>query len=91
MVSVAMGSRKLSIQGAMDYIGEQYAALGSRFFSKMISFTNSGDSNLASYVWGLGNLVTANVGWSFESERYFGSSGPKIRNTRRVELLLKKC
>jgi len=91
MVSVAMASRKLSVQGAMDYIGEQYATLGSRFLSKMTLFTNSDDSNLASYVWGLGNWVTANVEWSFESERYFGTSGPKIRNMRRVELLPKKC
>ena len=86
-----MSSQKLSIQGAMDYIGDQYAALGSLFLNKMTAFTDSDDSNLASYVLGLGNWVTANVEWSFESERYFGTSGPKIRTMRRVELLPKKC
>jgi hypothetical protein len=47
------------------------------------------DTNVATYVGGLGNWVRANYDWCFESQRYFGDKGPEIRKTHRCELLAK--
>jgi len=97
MVAVAMKERSLSVQGAMDYIGEETYKLASRFvtLSKQLpTFGVDGDSKVShaveQYVWGLGNWVTANIEWSFESERYFGTHGLEIMKHLKVELLPKQ-
>jgi hypothetical protein len=97
MVAVAMKERGLSVQGAMDFIGDETFQLASRFVSlskQLPSFGVDEDTKFShaieQYVWGLGNWVTANVEWSFESERYFGTHGLKIMKHRLVELLPKR-
>ena len=97
MVAAAMKERGLDIQGAMDYIGEENYKLATRFVSlikQVPTFDDSEDSRIPHdverYVWGLGNWVTANIEWSFESERYFGTRGLEIMKHRMVELLPKR-
>jgi Delta6-protoilludene synthase len=98
MVAVAMKERGFNVQEAMDYIGDETLKLASRFVSLMkqvptIDIVGGPKCSHAveRYVWGLGNWVTANIEWSFESERYFGTQGLEIMKHRSVELLPKQA
>ncbi|KZT42148.1 terpenoid synthase [Sistotremastrum suecicum HHB10207 ss-3] len=90
LVAVAMKEQNLDVQEAMDYVGRRYYGLRDTFlagFHDLPSWSPKIDSELKDYIWGVGNWVTANVEWSFESERYFGTRGPEIREHRSVALL----
>jgi len=91
IVAVAMKDKSFDLQSAMDYVGEQYQILASAFVRQMHDLPKcSCPGDLEQYVWGLGNWVTANVWWSYESERYFGAHGLEVMKHRRVELLPKR-
>ncbi|KZT33902.1 terpenoid synthase [Sistotremastrum suecicum HHB10207 ss-3] len=90
MVAVIMKSHDLNVQDAVDHIGEQYRQLRDRFLTDretLPSWSEDVNRELKEYIEGLGNWVTANVEWSFESERYFGKDGPEIRQHRNLVLL----
>lgn len=89
MVSVAMKDRGLDVQGAMDYIGEKYRGISRKFVDDMEnipSFSEHIDELVSEYVFGLGNWVTTNIEWSFESERYFGMKGREVQSQLVFEL-----
>lgn len=83
MVSVAMKEEGLDVQGAMDYISEKHRKLVQTFVDDMAnipSFPEPVDSLVSKYVLGIADWVTANMEWSFESERYFGKRGREIQS-----------
>jgi hypothetical protein len=93
MVSVTMKEKGLDVQGAIDYIGEIYCGIAQKFvqdMKDMPSFSGPIDQLVSEYVFGLGNWVTTNIEWSFESERYFGVKGPEIKATLVVDLRSKR-
>jgi hypothetical protein len=93
IVTVIVKEKALGVQEAIDYVGEMYRGIARKFIEDMKdvpSFSESLDQLVSEYVFGLSNWVTALLEWSFESERYFGTCGPKIKSTRIVELLPKR-
>jgi hypothetical protein len=83
---VLMDSRKIGVQESMNAVGEWYHERAREFVSSMNDLPTSSelfgkenanpqlDEDVRKYVWGLGNWVTANYEWSFESERFWGSA-----------------
>lgn len=76
----------------MDHLGTWHRELATKFLTKMNNLPSGPwsveiDAKLKVYVWGIGNWLTANIEWGFESERYFGSHGLEIREHRLVTLL----
>jgi len=57
---------------------------------KLPSWDEKTDKDVAVYVDGLMDWMVGNVHWSYKSERYFGKSGPEVRETRVVKLLPKR-
>ncbi|KAF8872593.1 isoprenoid synthase domain-containing protein, partial [Infundibulicybe gibba] len=45
------------------------------------------DTQVAEYIHGIGNWLRAGECWSYESERYFGKAGPKVKRTGFVEIM----
>ncbi|KAJ8508574.1 hypothetical protein ONZ45_g9182 [Pleurotus djamor] len=88
-VTVIMKEKNLSLQEALDHVGNIYASLRTRFkqeFDQIPSLDPKYDSIIRDYCWHLGNLVSSNLKWSHYSEKYFGAEGRNILKTRRVEL-----
>ncbi|KAF8269054.1 isoprenoid synthase domain-containing protein [Lactarius quietus] len=80
-----MLSYNTDIKGAMNWVSNYHKELESKFMdlyeTKIPKFGKPVDTELAQYVDGIGNIVWANYQWSFETERYFGKSGPEIEKT----------
>ena len=91
-----MKEHDLTLQGAMNFIGEEFQKRTSRFNTLMKEIPTfdglDGEASQAlySYVWGLGNWVTANIYWSYECERYFGAHGFETMKHRLVEISPKR-
>ena len=94
IVTIVMHHNKTDIQGAMDWVYQYHKEVQAEFMdiyeNKIPKFGEPVDTELAQYVDGIGNWVRANVGWSYESGRYFGKKGKEIQKTRWVTLLPKK-
>ncbi|KAL0065794.1 hypothetical protein AAF712_007282, partial [Marasmius tenuissimus] len=93
IVRVYMNEYKTDIQEAMGYASHLHDQLSQEFVDLVGKVPKFGDSTIDSdvltYVEGLGNWVRANDCWNFESHRYFGDQGVKIQETRIVEPLPK--
>ncbi|KAF9465679.1 terpenoid synthase [Collybia nuda] len=86
------GDEKLGVQAAMDMVGDWYRQRCRDFIEglKRLPSVDGGDYEvlcLHQYAWGLGNWVTANYEWSFESHRFFGERNKEVKESRVVELL----
>jgi len=96
MITVAMKEHGLTLQGAMDFVGEEIHEHGSRFISLMKEvptfdgLDDDASQALDRYIWGLGNWVTGNIYWSYEGGRYFGTHGLEIMEHRLVEISPKR-
>lgn len=80
------------VQGALNYIGELHDRLAGAFLltkDRLPLFDDNIDYQVQRYVHGLGNWVRANDQWSFESQRYFGTKGLEINDSRVVRFLPK--
>ncbi|THH00322.1 hypothetical protein EW145_g7101 [Phellinidium pouzarii] len=91
MISISMLTLGLSLQDAVDYVGELCSASIARFLAgkrRLPSFDNGGrvDREVGIYVRGLEDWIVGSLHWSFESARYFGGEGGGIRKTRVVRL-----
>jgi len=95
VIIVLMNENKaLSIQAAMEVVGDWYKQRGRHFVKYLAQLPSPNDGNseiqcLHQYAWSLGNWVTANYEWSFESQRYFGEQNSEVRKHGIVELLPK--
>jgi hypothetical protein len=90
MVTVAMREKNLSVQQAIDRIGEQYHHISRVFCEDMkslLTFPAPMDNLAIEYAVGMSLWVYTNIIWSFASERYFGRDGLLIEKHRRVRLL----
>ncbi|KXJ86405.1 isoprenoid synthase domain-containing protein [Microdochium bolleyi] len=83
----------LSPQQAFDTVGELLTKCYQRWEeveSQLQSVSWAEDTSHEQarlYVEGIKNVVTANMYWSFKSERYFGSDGEIVRTTRQMDVL----
>lgn len=87
---VLMNAHSLGVQDAMNAVCKWYHQRARDFVLAMKNLPTTSemfgpenrdpqvDEDVKTYVWGLGNWVTANYEWSFESERFWG--GAKLAN-----------
>jgi len=76
MAIVLMHEHNITVQEAMDRVGQWYHQRARDFVNAMANLpvmdSKKEQVDIRKYVWGLGNWVTANYEWSFESERFWG-------------------
>ncbi|KAI0265534.1 terpenoid synthase [Gloeopeniophorella convolvens] len=93
IVTIIMHNHKTDIKGSMDWVIKYHKELEERFMdlyeNKIPKFGEPIDAEVAQYVDGLGRWVRGNDYWEFESERYFGTKGLEIQQTRWVALMPK--
>jgi hypothetical protein len=90
MIVVVMKQEGLSLQAAVDFVGELCQQSIDRFVAERASLPSWDpeiDRQVDIYVDGLADWIVGSLHWSFESERYFGKTGLEIKNTRTVNLL----
>jgi hypothetical protein len=90
IIKVVMDELKTSVEGALKWLEYHHNYCKKTFldnYQKVPSFGPEIDPHVAHYIQGLGNWVIANVSWSFESARYFGTKGVEIREHRMISLL----
>jgi hypothetical protein len=90
MIVVVMKQEGLSLQAAVDFVGELCQQSIDRFGAERASLPSWDpeiDRQVDIYVDGLADWIVGSLHWSFESERYFGKTGLEIKNTRTVNLL----
>ncbi|OJT14281.1 Alpha-muurolene synthase [Trametes pubescens] len=90
MIVVVQTQEQLDLQSAVDYVGDLCLGCVDRFQTLRDALPSWGpeiDDQLAAYVAGLGDWMIGNLVWSFETERYFGRSGRKVRAALAVALL----
>jgi hypothetical protein len=93
MIVVLMREQGLNLQGAVDYIGRLCKCSIQRFEDNrdiLPSWGNELDRQVAIYVEGLQNWIVGSLHWSFDSTRYFGKDGHKIKQDRVIKLLPKR-
>ncbi|EPQ53470.1 terpenoid synthase [Gloeophyllum trabeum ATCC 11539] len=93
IISVVMHEKGLDIAQAMDWVEDQYLRVTAQFLkarSRLPSWGDQIDSQVALYANGLGNWARAGDQWCFETERYFGKRGLDVQKTRWVILLPKE-
>jgi hypothetical protein len=89
MINVVMNERGLDVQSAVDFVGDLCKQSIDRFIENkdmLPSWGHEIDGQVRTYVGGLEDWITGNLHWSFDSERYFGKSGPEVKTTRVVYL-----
>lgn len=90
MITVVMNERGLDLQSAVDFVGDMCKSAIDRFKTERANLLSWGpeiDRQVNTYVQGLADWIVGSLHWSFESTRYFGIDGHKIKKTRVVELL----
>jgi len=90
MITVVMNERGLDLQSAVDFVGDMCKSAIDRFKTERANLPSRGpeiDRQVNTYVQGLADWIVGSLHWSFESTRYFGIDGHKIKKTRVVELL----
>lgn len=95
LITVIMKERGLDVQGAMDNLGTWHHERVTRFVAKFDNLPSGSwapevEVELKEYAWGIGNWVTADIEWGFESQRYFGGHGPDVRAHQQITLLPRK-
>ena len=90
MVQVVMRRHNLSLQAAIDYVGDLTNSSILRFEQDRRNLPSWGekiDRDVALYVQGLQDWMAGALHWSFsDSARYFGSDGELVKRTRVVVL-----
>lgn len=93
MIPVVMHHHGLDLQSAVDFVGELCKQSIDRFndlCKQLPSWGPKIDRDVAVYVNGLRDWIVGSLHWSFESERYFGKDGKRVKTERTVTLLPKR-
>lgn len=89
MIVIMMHHHGMSLQGAVDFVGDLCKKSIDRFVedrARLPSWGHEIDAQVQTYVQGLADWIVGSLHWSFDSERYFGKTGLQIKNSRVVEL-----
>lgn len=92
LISTVMLELGLDRGGAIAWAAHYHAELQKRFIdglAKIPSWGTSVDALVKEYVDGMAIWPRADTCWSYEGQRYFGTRGPEIQQTRLVPLLPK--
>ncbi|KAL0574886.1 Sesquiterpene synthase 10 [Marasmius crinis-equi] len=91
IITVLMKHKKMTLQGASDYVGLHCQDLMNRYLFARDRLPSWGsaksDKDVALYAEACGHWIKGNLDWSFESLRYFGAANSEIKQTRVVTLL----
>lgn len=90
LVTTAMHQLDLTPQGAADWIGEWTDGIVREFLrcrDDLPSWDPETDRQVQEYVNGLAYWVRGNDDWSFESQRYFGVDGERVRKEKEIWML----
>ncbi|KZT69831.1 terpenoid synthase [Daedalea quercina L-15889] len=90
MIPILMTHRNLTLQQAVDYVGDLCRDQISSFMEnekRIPSWGQDVDREVAVYVKGLRDWIVGSLHWSFMTERYFGKAGFEVKKSRFVELL----
>ncbi|KAG2343649.1 terpenoid synthase [Suillus weaverae] len=93
LITVVMLEFGFDIGSAMGWAAAYHTKLEKRFtdgLAKIPSWGPSTDIVVKKYIDGLGNWVRASDCWSFDIQRYLGTMGAEIQQSRLVPLLPKK-
>ena len=93
MVCVFMTHDGLSLQEAVDRVGEVYKQALDSFIEnqkRVPSWGDSIDKDIKLYINGMQEWVIGSINWSFVTMRYFGDNGGSVKATRIVDLLSKE-
>ncbi|KAH9478062.1 Delta(6)-protoilludene synthase [Psilocybe cubensis] len=93
LVTVVMHNNNVGIDDAVKWICDIHDETGNNFLKlrdevkAKLNFPDYGEDinrQIECYIDGLGNWVRGNEEWMYGSERYFGSQGEEIRESRKV-------
>ncbi|KAH9928495.1 terpenoid synthase [Epithele typhae] len=90
MIVILMKLRGCDLQTAVDSVGDLCRQTIDAFVANQRALPSFGpkiDRDVALYVRGLQDWIVGSLHWSFESERYFGKSGAKVKKLGIVKLL----
>lgn len=90
MVVVVMHELGLPMQEAIDFVGSLCMQTFERFVAdkrRLPSWGTRIDKDVSVYVQGLEDWIAGNLHWTFETERYFGTTGLDVKAKRVVDLL----
>ena len=90
MIVVMMHHHGMSLQEAVDFVGDQCKKSVHRFIEdthRLPSWGPELDEQVQAYVRGLADWIIGSLHWSYDTERYFGKKGPENKKSRVVELL----
>jgi len=82
----------MSAQEAFDHLGGMLEVREAKFENATATLPSWGvevDAEVARYVQGLRDCVTANLHFSFRSERYFGTKNHEVKRSGKVSVLIK--
>ena len=89
-----MNEHHTDVNGAMLWVEDFLLGVSEKFLAAKAALPQWEEplnSEVKAYCDGLGQWVRALDDWSFESERYFGNKGPKIKENRWMLLMPKTC
>ncbi|KAJ3576387.1 hypothetical protein NP233_g482 [Leucocoprinus birnbaumii] len=84
-VEILIHERHITLQNAMDWLGDYCNEIAEAFLADMKSVPSWGadvDTRVFLYIDGLGQWVRGIDDWHFESARYFGSEAAIVKQTR---------
>ena len=85
----------MKLQEAVDSVGKLCKNTIDAFVLNIERIPDFGDERVNRevklYVQGLQDWIVGSLHWSFETERYFGKDGQKVKETRIVPLLPKRA
>ncbi|KAG8216688.1 isoprenoid synthase domain-containing protein [Butyriboletus roseoflavus] len=89
MINVIMHEQGLDLQDAVNAVGDLCKRAIDRFTHDRANLPSWGptiDADVRVYVDGLADWIVGSLHWSFETERYFGVAGKRVKATRVVTL-----
>ena len=89
MIVIMMHHHGMTLQEAVDFVGDLCKKSIDRFTEDRARLPSWGpkiDTQVQDYAQGLADWIVGSLHWSFDSERYFGKNGLRIKESRIVEL-----
>ena len=89
MIDVIMQAQGLALLDAVNAVGELCKRAIDQFTHDRANLPSWGptiDPDVRVYVDGLADWIMGQVHWSFETERYFGKAGKRVKATHVVTL-----
>ncbi|KAJ7210297.1 isoprenoid synthase domain-containing protein [Mycena rebaudengoi] len=88
VVAVVMAKQELSLQEAIDHVGEMCHEAFQKFMEaclRLPTFGENTDRDVKVYVDGLRSCMAAALHWPFETQKYFGKRVAAVKTNRVVE------